>query len=65
MFALSIKNDLLFHVISIDVNSLVLVGFGVQHRHSILEGKTQLQVMSEINHFRHSIHQDVAFGVHI
>lgn len=65
MLALGVKNDLLFHVISINVNPFILVGFGVQHTHSILEGETQLQVVTEINHLGNSIDQDVAFGVHI
>lgn len=65
MFAFTVENNLLLNMISIDVDVFVFVCLGVENTHSVLKGEAEMQIVTHVDHFGHSIHQNVAFRFHL
>ena len=65
MFTLTVEDNLLFNMISIYVEIFIFVCLGVENTHSILKGKAEMQIMAHVDHFSHSIHQNITFRLHL
>ena len=56
-----VENQLLFYMITIDINVLVFVCLSEEKTYPIFDGETKLKFIAKINYFGYSIDKDIFF----
>lgn len=61
VFSFIVEDQLLFYMITIDINVLVFICLLEEKTYSIFDGETKLKVIAKIDDFGYSIHKDIFF----
>lgn len=59
VFSFIVEDQLLFYMITIDINVLVFICLLEEKTYSIFDGETKLKVIAKIDDFGYSIHKDI------
>lgn len=61
VFTFIVEDQLLFYMITIDINVLVFISLSEEKTYPIFDGKTKLKLIAKIDYFGYSIYKDIFF----